>query len=115
LTDAYTWQVRVGDTWTLEYDDERPDGRGFAEIQGTIRCIDLLPTTGHSIVHSVLIPEDATPVFFRRRSIEIDPNDGGQEQSTAAHCIGWKRDDQAVYMFVFEDGSTLLTNDLQAV
>ncbi len=114
--DLYTWQVRyVGDTWELEYDDERPDGRGWAEIeQAQVRCIDMIPT-GPGHVHSVLIPTGATPIFFRRRKIELNPSSNEEPQRSTVHCIGWKRGESGVYLFVFEDGSALLSDDLQAV
>lgn len=115
-SDAYTWQIRYkGDTWLLEFDNERPDGRGWAEVEhALVQSIDLLPT-GEGKVHSVHIPDGATPVFFRRRQVTLDPNTEVQQHGTLAHCIGWKQDENAVYLFVFEDGSTLLTDDLQAV
>ena len=114
MVELYTWQVRCeGSTWIQEYDDERPDGRGFAEVKDhIIKCIDLIPASSEGHVHSVAIPEGATPVFFRRRTIEL--SQGGQNRSTA-HCIGWEKENNKSYLFVMEDGTTLLTDDLQAV
>jgi hypothetical protein len=114
MNDKYTWQVRYsGDTWVLECDDERPDGRGFGEVEHAgIRCIDLIPAQAGS-VHSVLVPDGASPVFFRRRSIEL--NAEGEQGRATVHCIGWKQGEHGVYLFVFDNGSCLLSNDLQAV
>jgi hypothetical protein len=75
----------------------------------------LLPLQGMGSSHRVDVPAGATPIFFRRRSVEINPLQGETGNRTTTHCIGWKRGDEAVYLFVFDDGSTLLTNDLQAV
>ena len=113
--DAYIWQVRLeGEAWLLEYDDERPDGRGFLEVeQAKIRAIDLIPTE-QGTVKSVLVPQGASPVFLRRRTIEVDPIIGAQSKSTV-HCIGWKHGESGCYLFIFEDGSTLLSNDFNAV
>lgn len=109
--DAYNWYAIYKDETTIpEYDQERPDGRGFAEIDHT--QMKALALSG---LHCVNIPEGATPIFFRRRSVAINIADGISTPRETVHCIGWKQGEQAVYLFVFEDGSTLLSADLQAV
>ena len=123
MKDAYTWRIMYRDETTLdEYDADYPSGRGFAEANtAQVKALALLPTGGLS-PHSLLIPDGdlypAKPVFFRRRRIEIDPIIGTQHRNTT-HCIGWTQwiDNTVieVYLFVFEDGSTLLTDNLQAV
>lgn len=116
--DAYTWFVVCKDgTPIAEYDDTRPDGRGFAEVDGTqVKTLELLPCLPFDDVeHRVAVPDGATPVFFRRRTIELRLEDEQQTARPAIHCIGWKRDEQAVYLFVMADGSTLLSSDLQAI
>lgn len=112
--DAYTWCVLCTDGTVLrEYD--RPEGRGFAEVAGLpLAHILLLPLQGNAS-HSIDIPQGATPVFFRRRSIEINPFAGESKTRPTWHCIGWKNDEEAVYLFVSERGSAFRTNDLQAV
>jgi hypothetical protein len=118
MQDRYTWLVTYSDgTNTEEFDDARPDGRGWAEIEQdkSVKSIALLPTIPFDdVAHTVLIPDGATPIFFRRRTIALDGS-GSEQERTTAHCIGWKREEQAVYLFVFPDGSTLLSDDLQAV
>jgi hypothetical protein len=116
--DLYTWRVTYKDgTHTDEYDAERTDGRGFAEIENKpVKAVSLL--TDGKPIHSVLVTGD--PVFFRRRRIFVDPIIGSQYEDGMIHCIGWFFDasyDRAggTYLFVFEDGSTLLSDDLQAV
>lgn len=111
--DIYTWQaVHHDESVTPEFDADRPDGRGFAEV---VRPVKRLQLSKPDQWHRVAIPEGATPTFFRRRKIATNPVTGLHERSTVAHCIGWKRGEQECYLFVFEDGSTLLTSDLQAV
>ncbi len=112
--DAYTWGAMYSDsTCIAEYD--RPEGRGFAEVdQIRVKELLLLHLAGGTS-HSVHIPQGATPVFFRRRSVTISPLAGESTPRPTTHCIGWKRGDEAIYLFVFDDGSTLLSNDLQAV
>lgn len=113
--DAYHW-------WAVYTDDscigelDRDEGRGFAEVdQARVKTLVLLPCKGDGPSHGVDIPQGAIPVFFRRRSVEINPLAGENTPRPTTHCIGWKRGEQAVYLFVFDDGSTLLTSDLQAV
>lgn len=112
--EAYTWgALYTDDTCIAEYD--REEGRGFAEVdQARVKTL-LLLSLQDGASYSVNIPQDATPVFFRRRSIEIDPLQGESSPRPTVHCIGWKSDDTATYLFILPDGSTLLTDDLQAV
>lgn len=114
--DAYTWRITYHDGRQVsEFDDERPDGRGFAEIDSLqVKRLRLLLPSGIP-AHVVSIPDSATPVFFRRRTISINPNNDTASNRPVKHCIGWEKDEQAAYLFVFDDGSTLLTTDKQAV
>jgi hypothetical protein len=109
--DAYTWCAKYHDgTQIPEYDESCPNGRGFAEVSASqVATLEL------SSAHKVAVPHGATPVFFRRRRMELNPNDDNVVSSTTTHCIGWKKGENACYLFVSEDGSTLLTNDAQAV
>jgi hypothetical protein len=116
VKDAYTWGAIYTDGSSIgEYDD--PGGLGFAAVDSTqVKRLGLLNASSpHLASHSVDIPPGATPIFFRRRSIELGPIVGEEQGRSTVHCIGWKRGDEAVYLFVYDDGSTLLTNDLQAV
>ena len=108
--ELYTWKIVYTDNSMLaEYDDTRLDGRGFAEVgEKPIRAITLA-------THSIVIPEGATAFFTRRKTLAANLAEGTQETSIKAHILGWKRGDEGTYLFIFEDGSTLLTNDLQAV
>ena len=108
---TYTWRVIYQDgTSTPEYDDERPDGRDFAEVSSkTIRAIVI---ADH---YSVIVPEVATAFFTRRRTAEANLAQGTQQNYIKAHIAGWKSGESSVYLFIFEDGSTLLSTDLQAV
>lgn len=115
IKDAYTWSVFYDDASLMsEYD--REEGCGFADVdQSRVKALFLFPTCGEGLPYnSVAIPQGATPVFFRRRSIELSLS-GDEGKRSTTHCIGWKRDDEASYLFIFDDGNTLLTNNLQAV
>jgi hypothetical protein len=117
VKDVYTWQATYRDGTSInEYDDARPDGRGWAEREAKeVATITLARVSDGTAVQSIDVPEGAEPVFFRRRSLTFGPTDESARKGTLAHCIGWKRNDEAVYLFVFDDGSTLRTPDLQAV
>lgn len=114
--EAYTWgAIYDDDTLINEYD--REEGLGFAEVnQSRVKALFLYPTCGEGLPYNgVKIPQGATPIFFRRRRIVINLAQETSASRPTVHCIGWKKADEAVYLFVFDDGSTLLTNDLQAV
>jgi hypothetical protein len=111
--EAYTWAALYTDgSYIGEYD--REEGRGFAEVDSVrVKQLRLGSCHSHLHTHYVEVPEGATPVFFRRRRINLV--DGQAGPFTVAHCIGWKQGTTAVYLFVGDDGSTILTNNLQAV
>ncbi len=113
-SDAYTWQVTYEDTTSVpEFEGVGTFGRGWAEVdQARVKRLTLV---GQGREYSVHIRSGAIPVFFRRRSLTVGIVDGGQVERKTIHCIGWKREQDAVYLFVWDDGSTLLTDDLQAV
>ncbi|SRR6266571_3206832 len=112
VKDAYTWCALYKDRLAL---DEEGAAHGFASaLANSVESVLLIPTDLGRSVHRVSIPEGATPVFFRRRTVAFHPD----ESTTAGpvvHCIGWKRDDDGVYLFVGSDGTTLLSDNLQAV
>lgn len=108
-------------TWRAVYDDgssfyQENAENSFADVDlPRVTTLLLLSLTEPGDSQRMDIPQGATPVFFRRRQLTVNIADETATQKHVAHCIGWKRDDEAVYLFVFDDGSTLLTNDLQAV
>lgn len=114
--DHYTWLVEYADgTLLAEYDDERPDGRGWLEVeQERVTTVFLLnPDPAVAVTHLVLVPQDAAPVFLRRRLIQFSPE--GEIARATVHCIGWHAGEAGVYLFVFADGSSLVSSDIQAI
>ena len=95
-----------------EYD--RYAGRGFAEVD-TERIQLLTLKQEEKYAHALNVPQGATPVFFRRRQCVLSLQDDTSTQGETIHCIGWTLENQSTYLFIFENGATLLTNDLQAV
>lgn len=112
INEAYAWRAIYDDEQTCIQENAE---NSFAEVdQSRVKTVLLLPLTGESS-HRIDIPKGAQAVFFRRRSIALNPNTNEQQTRPTTYCIGWKCGDEAVYLFVFNDGSTLLTSDLQAV
>lgn len=110
VSNAYIWRVVYQDETVVC--EEHVDN--FASIDASrVASLFLLPLAGGAS-HRVDIPKGAQPVFFRRRSITVNPLQGAEQGRTTTHCIGWKRGDDASYLFIHEDGSTLLSSDLQA-
>jgi hypothetical protein len=111
--ELYTWCAVYSDDCTSLQEDEK---NNFDCVDQTkIKALLLLPLQEHGVEHRVDIPCGAQSVFFRRRRLVINPMDGQENKLQPIHCIGWKHGDNAVYLFVLWDNTTLLTNDLQAV
>lgn len=112
MQDIYTWQVIYKDGSIL---DELELGSFVYVASGLAKSISLL--ADGVAIHQVAIPDDAEPVFFRRRTLVVNVMNDDQRlaQDKTIHCIGWKQGDDGVYLFVMGDGSTLLSSDLQAV
>ena len=109
--DNYTWRASYGDNDHL---DEADAATGFSSVdQSRLKHLHLLNVEGAAL-HVVAIPGGAQAVFFRRRQVVVNFTENGHGPRGPVHCIGWKKDEEAVYLFIFEDGSTLLTDDLQA-
>ncbi len=110
--EAYTWRAVYEDDKTHIYENA---GNSFAEVdQSRVKAVLLLSLNGNAS-HRVDIPAGAQAVFFRRHSTVVRLADESETKLPVVHCIGWKQEDRAVYLFVSDDGSTLLTTDLQAV
>src|SRR5882672_1854735 len=95
VEDVYQWCVVYRNDVLLHEEDAT---QGFASVkQEQVKLLSLLSLAGVPS-HHVAIPSCATPVFFRRRSIELNPNTNEEAYKTV-HCIGWKRGDEATYLF----------------
>ncbi|SRR6266496_305481 len=112
VKDVYTWCAFYKDRLALE---EESAAHGFASVdQAQVNSVLLIPADLGRSVHRVSIPDGAIAVFFRRRTVAFHPDESMTVGATV-HCIGWKRGDDGVYLFVGDDGTTLLTDDFQAV
>jgi hypothetical protein len=109
---AYTWCAIYKDGTTISETSENC----FGDVdQPCVKTLLLLPVKRGIEPQRMDIPEGATPVFFRRHSLELQLIDGQEKPYPTRYCIGWKSEERALYLFVFDDGSTLETDNLQAV
>ncbi len=107
MPDVYTWRAVYIDGTSIDENEENSFTNDVNKEN--VASLFLLP------LHRVDVPNGCHPIFFRRRSVEINPMNGEENGRPTVHCIGWKRGDEGTYLFVFDDGSAFLTNDLQAV
>lgn len=110
MQEMYEWHAHYQDGGELFEEDAQ---EGFASVdQSRILALELR-TEARATTPTVFIPPGAQAVFFRRRSLVISPGDGSQAPGYTIHCIGWRRGEDAAYLFVKDDGNVILTNDLQ--
>lgn len=109
--EAFTWRIYYhDDTFQDEFDEVRPDGHDFSGIEdlSQIKIVTLCDPDG-MVCYQCDIPQGATPIFRRRHKIHLI---GGPY---TIHCIGWQNGDTGCYLFVFNNGTALLSSDFQAV
>ncbi len=113
MKEAYTWRAVYNDGLSIDETEEN----SFTDDVDKGKVASLFLTQPHCVMplHRVNVPDGCQSVFFRRRSIEINLMSDEENSRPTVHCIGWKRGDEGTYLFVFDDGSAFLTNDLQAV
>lgn len=119
IDDAFTWRAHYHDGQIVSEDDV-PEGRGWAEVEKErVRALTLESRVQpFYFTQQTQIPPGASPVFFRRRSVQVNASSPEATYNGTIHCIGWTRgagEDGGVYLFIFEDGDTILTTDLNAV
>ena len=107
MQDALTWLVVYADgTRLAEYAADGTE-HGWGEVgSAQVRAVCLMYADG-ATPFVVAIPPGRSPVFFRRRSIEVALEDGSEVRRTSATCLGW--DGDGAYLWIYEDGSVALT------
>ncbi len=106
----YSWGVLYQDGTHL-HEEESTSGWASVDQEHT-KSLALFTHDG-ILAYRVDIPTGATPVFFRRKSITIAWE--GENRHMTVHCIGWKRGEDATYLFIGESGLVLLTDNFQIV
>lgn len=117
VRDLYGWIVMYPDGIVVSEQDTQ-EGLPFAAVAHTpVSSVALVQgSPQRKIRHMVQVPLGAAPIFFRRRRLILDPEVRMVSGGGTTHCIGWQRDTgEATYLFVFADGGTLLTDNLNAV
>lgn len=130
-SDGWTWRVHYSDGTTFDEYEERTDAEtgepiaiehGFREVDNLrVEAVELLPQHDGLCGHVVKIdaPAGMRPICFRRRSRLVNLDAGTDTTGPVIHCIGWQKTvngrNVASYLFIFADGSTLTTDDYQAV
>ncbi len=114
MPEAFSWSVVLADGPMVS---EEEAGSFAAVAHRPVRTIILDPHAGSPPVF-VRVPEGARPIFFRRRKIVLDPA-GEETDRRTITCAGYQTTEggrnRAVYLFVFEDGTLLLTDRHDAV
>lgn len=117
VQDAWQWVAHYVDGETLpEYDAGHPTGRGWKDVDLTRVAYVVLQSQMPHLAHHVLkLPVGAEPVFLRRRVIGLDPVTDQETSRATITLLGWRRGDKESFVFYFEDGSSLISDDLNAV
>ena len=122
--DVWHWRVTYQDGST--FDEVDPDGRehGWAEVVAVaeghagisqIALIPQFPDLAEKIMH---VPPGVQPRCFRRRTRQVTVSaDGLQtEELPSVTCLALENGQgQGLYLFLWEDGRLLLTDDFQAI
>lgn len=109
-TRQYTWRACYGQSEL----DELDAPNGFSSVDASqVVHLDLLDQAGRA-AYVMQVPFGAQAIFRRRRQRIVNADDETLSQQTI-HIIGWQSEQSAAYLFLFEDGSVLLSSDFQAV
>jgi hypothetical protein len=127
--DVWHWRIHYTDGTILdEYDQDAPDGRGFASVDlPRVRAVELIPQREGLRNHAVKIEADKgmRPIFFRRRLMPVDLSGEFPTGVVVASLtvLGYQKTLEGLngplnsshYTFFFEDGSVLVTDDHNAI
>jgi len=110
--DAWSWLVLYVDgTELFECAGTQAPHAAWANVNvPLVRSLVLLPRIAG--LEQVVLDRpsaDMEPVFFRRRYKELNLAAGTETNQQTIHCVGFERDGEGSYVFVFEDGSVLLS------
>ena len=124
--EVYMWRVHYTDGEMYPEVTETGEDRGFASVDlSRVAAVEIIPLFSH--LKSALVKIDAAsdmrPIFFRRRFIGLNYEDGSETNRATVTCLGWQKTldiggekrNVANYTFFFEDGSILITDDHNAI
>ncbi len=114
MQDSYSWVALYSNGETLGEHDG--GGQPFAAVDlSRLAAVVLVPNRpGFPQIH-VRIGPGMRPIFFRRRSIALDPNSGESSHLPSVTVIGWQKTvagrNVKSFTWIFdEDGSIALTD-----
>lgn len=117
MTDAWTWIACYDDGSSLM--EIEPDGteHGFAEVDLARLSAFVLNPMRDGLPAPIVKIDRASgqrPIFFRRRTIALDPALGTEEKRSTITVLGWQKtvEGKNVKSFValYEDGSVLISD-----
>lgn len=120
MPDPWRWHVLYADGSQLdEFDDDAPDGRGWAQAAAygqarntRITQVLLIPQRDGLSTHVVTLATEMPVRIFRRRRLTVSAETGatvGEAEPVTAIELA------SVYTFLFADGSIVVSDDLNAV
>lgn len=118
-TDKWTWVATYFDGRIL--DECGPEHHVFADIdQDNLSTLAWEPRDDSLPMVCVQVGPGSLPILFRRRLLTVDFSGAGEPQPpNVVHCVGTIRavgnETVGSYTFVFENGSVLVSDNLQAV
>lgn len=109
MQDFFAWRVEYRDGTTLSEADADAQGGAWGLVDATaVRALILDPLMGNVAHKLVIVPEGATAVFFRRRAIPVLTVQSATPSTVT--CIGWRMDDRASYLWVWDGGDVAMTD-----
>lgn len=110
--------------WSVTY----ADGRQFQECEGDCQfhrsskdislsdvCVIRWMNTAIGTAMTI-VPENTRAVFFRRHAKEIDPYGNKViRQLPTIYCMGYESDTSTSYLFITDDGSVVMSSNINGV
>ena len=117
MQDAYTWLVEYDDGTVFPELQEDGSPRPFGEVDiPRVKQLWVRPSNGTPLPpYGVTLQDEQRPVFFRRRGLTLRSATGEQVPEPEITVVGWEDGNVASYLFVFRDGSAVLSSDRNAV
>ncbi len=134
MSGAFLWRAIYSDAYLDEQSDTASDCAGGDAVhtnddrtEHVFACIDqehllalvLIPQVPGLSTYVLKLTDGTRPIFFRRHQMTVNPLTGEEIDHTTVTCFGWQRsvsgETVAAYTFLFDDGSVVVSDDLQAV
>lgn len=121
MSDVYNWIAYYNDGTILQEIDPEGD-HGFADIDHSklVQFLLVPQKEGfYPVVVSINVAEGQRLIFFRRTKIDFNITNGTESHRDRITCVGYQQTVQgtnvSVYNFIMPDGTSMLSNDHNAV